>query len=291
MLYTRTVYGKGGALMKRTALINDISGIGRCSLTVALPIISACGHECAVLPTAVLSNHTGFDDYTFYDFTGHMRSYIDCWRKLGVSFDAVYSGFLGSCAQADITLEFMSEFGAGALKLVDPVLGDGGRLYDTCGGKMLYDMKRLAGAADVITPNLTELCALAGADYPTVGTTFDEIERMCAEIGCNNIIVTGLEHETVPQIGGDRIVNLIWDGGCSDITENKRIETAYCGTGDVFASVLCGVLTSGAELKNAVRIASDFVEKCVEDTYKNHGNRLYGIQFENNLSLLKEYLL
>lgn len=271
--------------MKRAALINDLSGIGRCSLTVALPIISACGHECAVLPTAVLSNHTGFDSYTFFDFTEHMKGYIDCWEKLGLSFDMIYSGFLGSAFQADIAIDFFSRFGQSAVKLVDPVLGDGGLLYDTC-GDIICQMKKLACLADIITPNLTELSALNGTPYPKNGITLAEIEQMCRKIGVDNIVVTGLEHETVPEIGAGHISNLIYKRGNTDITDNEKFPISYCGTGDVFASVLCGLVMKDKEFSASVRAAADFVELCVRDTYNNQGKKLYGIQFEDKLNLL-----
>ena len=274
--------------MKRVALINDLSGVGRCSLTVALPVVSAFGHECAVLPTAVLSNHTGFDDYTFFDFTRYMRDYIESWKKLGISFDTVYSGFLGSGLQADITLEFMAYFCKNAVKLVDPVLGDNGELYDTCGGDMISHMRALVRASDVITPNLTELCALAGADYPSDGIAIEKVCSMCGRIDTQSIVVTGLEHDIIPDIGEGKIANLVYENGKADITENKKLPASYCGTGDVFASVLCGGITGGAGLLKAVRSAADFVERCVRDTYNNHGDRLYGVQFEDKLNLLKE---
>ena len=152
--------------MKRVALINDLSGIGRCSLAVALPIISVMGHECASLPTAILSNHTAFDDYTFYDFTDKMHGFIDCWQKLGVGFDTVYTGFLGSVHQIDIAIDFIDDFGKDAIKLVDPVMGDDGKIYDTYTEEMRKHLKRLVHKADIITPNLTELCELCDTPYP-----------------------------------------------------------------------------------------------------------------------------
>lgn len=275
--------------MKRAALINDLSGVGRCSLSVALPIVSACGHECAVLPTALLSNHTGFEHYTFYDFTEHMRGYIDCWEELGISFDMVYSGFLGSGVQADITLNFIERLGKGAVRLVDPVLGDNGVLYDTC-GDVTEHMRRLIRAADVITPNLTELCALCGEEYPESPISIAEIERMCSRLPTECIVVTGLERDTVLEIEHNRVANLICENGSITLTDNEKFPAAYCGTGDVFASVLCGGLTSGVKLTAAVRAAADFTQMCVQDTYNNGSygkDKLYGMQFEDKLNLLK----
>ncbi len=277
--------------MKRAALINDLSGVGRCSLTVALPIVSACGYECAVLPTAVLSNHTGFESYTFYDFTDHMPDYIKCWENLGLDFDIIYSGFFGSAVQAMITDEFMSKFGKNAVKLVDPVLGDNGELYSTCSLQTLEYMRHLVSSADIITPNLTELCAVSGNDYPKKGFTVAQIENMCKATGAQCVVVTGLESATVPEIKEGRISNLIYQTGKTVLTDNEKFPVTYCGTGDVFASVISGVVLKTQNIVRAVKTAADFVEICAKDTYNNNGDRLYGMQFENKLGLLKEYCI
>lgn len=278
--------------MKRAALINDLSGIGRCSLTVALPVISAMGIECAVLPTALLSNHTGFNDYTFRDLTDGMHEYIECWEKLDIKLDAVYSGFLGSGRQADITLEVMSRFCGGGIKLVDPVLGDDGAAYDTCSPSLCAHMRTLAQAADVITPNLTELCLLTDGEYPRSGISADGIYKMCMSLSKTAVtVVTGLTHDCVPEIAPDVIVNMICDRSGVRAVKNRRIPFSYCGTGDVFASVLCGALIGGKSPESAVSLAADFTERCVEDTYKNGGDRLYGVRFEDKLYLLKEMML
>ena len=273
--------------MKRVALINDLSGIGRCSLTVALPIVSAAGHECAALPTAILSNHTGFKKFTFLDFTEHMQDYISCWQELDISFDAIYSGFLGSEHQVDIALEFIEKFGRGAIKLVDPVLGDDGCVYATCNRKLQEHMRKLARAADIITPNLTELCVLCAQEYPKSKISLDKIYAMCSEFGIGKIVVTGLACDTVEGIGFNKVANFVWDNGDTNIVQNEKVPVAYCGTGDVFASVLCGKLTSGCGFLDSVRAASDFVELCVRDTYRAGGKKLYGIQFEDKLNSLR----
>ncbi len=274
--------------MKKVALINDLSGIGRCSLTVALPIVSAMGHECAVLPTAILSNHTGFDEYTFIDFTDNMRSFTDNWQKLGASFDMVYSGFLGSEHQIDITIDFMSRFGKDAVKLVDPVMGDCGVIYDTCTLAMREHMKRLVKCADIITPNLTELCELCSVEYFKHPVTLDIITDMCRQFGDCKVIVTGLETSTVSCIEKDVIANLVYDSGRTYLIKNKKTPVMYCGTGDTFASVLCGALTRGDSLEKAAKTASDFTAECTEHTYKNGGDKLYGIMFEKHLYKLWE---
>lgn len=266
--------------MKRVALINDLSGIGRCSLAVALPIISVMGHECASLPTAILSNHTAFDDYTFYDFTDKMHGFIDCWQKLGVGFDTVYTGFLGSVHQIDIAIDFIADFGKNAIKLVDPVMGDDGKIYDTYTEEMRKHLKRLVHKADIITPNLTELCELCDTPYPADKISLDEIAQMCVHTGVKQVVVTGLESGTVCDIDDGSIANFVFDCGHTYLIENKKTPFMYCGTGDVFASVLCGALTGGQSLESACRMASDFCAECTEYTYNNGGDKLYGIMFE-----------
>lgn len=274
--------------MKRVALINDLSGVGRCSLSVALPIISASGHECAVLPTAVLSNHTAFPCYTFFDFTDYMEKYTECWQQLGITFDAVYSGFLGSEHQIDIALEFISRFGNSALKLIDPVMGDDGKIYTTYNSVMLEHMKRLVSVADIITPNLTELCVLADTEYPP-SITLEGVSELChtvAKCGVKKIAVTGLESGIVSDASPDKIINLVYDSGSISILENEKVPTLYCGTGDVFASVLCGETVRGESFERAVKKAADFTELCTRDTYNHGGDRLYGVRFEDKLNLL-----
>ena len=275
--------------MKRAALINDLSGIGRCSLTVALPIVSAMGFECAVLPTAILSNHTGFERFTFFDFTEHMREYMDCWEHLGARFDTVYSGFLGSLEQIDITLEFMERFGCNAIKLVDPVMGDDGKIYTTYTPEMCEHMRRLIHAANVITPNLTELCVLYGCEYPTDGITLKEIEKMCralAHDSLHGIVVTGLENSVVSGIPDGCISNAVYSDGVFSLVTNKKVPTLYCGTGDVFASVLCGAYATTHDLDASVKRASDFVELCTRDTYQNGGDKRNGVMFEDKLNMI-----
>ncbi len=276
--------------MKRIALINDLSGVGRCSLTVALPVLSAMGHECAALPTAVLSNHTGFEKFTFYDFTDKMPEYIDCWESLDLHFDAIYSGFLGSARQIDITLDFIKRFGKDAIKTVDPVMGDNGSVYATCDSELQRHMLRLVAAADVITPNLTELCVLSGRDYPEKGAKLCDVKDMCAALqsgGVRDIVVTGLTPELFPELESG-VANLVCSGGGYTLIGESRVPVNYCGTGDLFASVLCGALTSGMSLIAAVRRAASFTSLCVKDTQRRGGGVLYGVMFEDKLKYLWE---
>ena len=274
--------------MKRVALINDLSGIGRCSLSVALPIVSAMGHECASLPTAILSNHTAFNNYTFYDFTEKMHGFVECWQALGAQFDTVYTGFLGSVHQIDIAIDFINTFGKNALKLVDPVMGDDGKIYDTYTDQMRKHMKRLVAMADIITPNLTELCELCDTPYPTKKISLCDVYEMCVHTGVGQIVVTGLESGIISDIKDGVIANFVYDNAHTYLVTNKKTPVMYCGTGDVFASVLCGALTNGVSLEKASCLASDFCAECTAYTYDNGGDKLYGIMFEKYLYRLCE---
>ena len=159
--------------MKKIAVINDLSGFGKCSLTVALPILSAMGVECNPIPTAILSNQTGFDDFYSVDFTPHLTPYIDMWKKQNVHFDAILTGYLGSEKQVDIILDFIYHFGKNSLVFVDPVMADDGVLYDTYDDALCEKVKALTKKANIITPNLTELCILCGVDYSQIESKND----------------------------------------------------------------------------------------------------------------------
>ncbi|MEG2857909.1 MAG: bifunctional hydroxymethylpyrimidine kinase/phosphomethylpyrimidine kinase, partial [Clostridia bacterium] len=155
-----------GCTLPKCAVINDLSGFGRCSLTVTRPILSAMGIQTCPLPTAILSNHTGYDNFYFADFTQHMREYYSKWDELNLSFDAIYTGFLGNAQQIEIILDFIDKFKSEkTLLFVDPVMGDNGDIYATYDKNLCSEMRRLVARADIITPNLTEACILAGVPY------------------------------------------------------------------------------------------------------------------------------
>ncbi len=242
---------------KKIAVINDFSGFGRCSLTVSLPIISSFGIQCCCLPTAVFSNHTAYDSYFFDDYTDKMRRFSENWKKLELGFDGIYTGFLGSAAQADIVMEFIDEFKSGDTKLiVDPVMGDNGLLYSTCTEELRRELKRLAAAADIATPNVTELCFLTDTPYKERIPRAD-IKKMALELcraGAGRVVVTGISD-------GDVISNLIcsFDSCCYVSTLRKGIERA--GTGDVFSSVVAASVVCGKSLRDSVVAASRLIER------------------------------
>ena len=272
----------------RIAAIQDISGFGRCSLTVVLPVLSAMGSQCCPLLTASLSAHTAFppsDKATFLDLTGQMEQTADHWAELGVTFDAIYSGFLGSADQIRIIERFYQQFrGEHTRVLVDPVMGDHGKPYRTCTPDLCAKMRQLADQADCITPNRTEAALLLDEDYanrPTEETGIRNwLERLSLD-GKRSVVLTGVSL-TEGQIGAgyfDRIT------GTTGFAMAHQEPAHFPGTGDLFASVLLGALMRGDELPGSVRQAVDFVQRCVACTLEVGTQPLEGVQFE---PLLKE---
>ena len=277
---------------KRAALINDLSGFGRCSLAVAMPVLAAQGVECCPLPTAILSNHTGYESFTFTDFTPYMRAYIDEWKKRKITFDAVYSGFLGSAEQIGIVEDLLRDLGGGALKVVDPVMGDGGRAYTTFDATMQKEMKRLAALADVLTPNVTEMMILLDQPYPEK-TTLARLSETAADLGRRYgcaVVLTGLEAPYCTDLPEGGIVNLcVEKSGRVTSVRSKKAPASFAGTGDMFASALTGGLLRGKTLPAAAQTAADFVAKCAEYTCKVGGDPKDGPFFELFLKELISY--
>lgn len=264
--------------MKRVALINDLSGFGRCSLTVSIPIITAMGIQCCPLPTAILSNHTGYKSYFFDDYTKNIEEYYREWLKLGLTFDMIYTGFLGSIHQIEIIIRLIKSF-PNSLVLVDPVMGDNGKIYSTYTKDMCEKMKSLVSYANIVTPNVTEALILADTPYKS-DITIDELKEIAIKISKINpskVVITG-----ILDTSNEKISNLIYDKDKNDffiITKNKsKIE--YSGTGDVFASIICGCLINQVDFKESVEIAAKFVEKCSIQSNKQSINPADGIIFE-----------
>lgn len=272
----------------RIAAIQDISGFGRCSLTVVLPVLSAMGSQCCPLLTASLSAHTAFppsDKATFLDLTGQMERTTAHWAELGVTFDAIYSGFLGSADQIRIIERFYQQFrGEHTRVLVDPVMGDHGKPYRTYTPELCAQMRQLADQADCITPNWTEAALLLDEDYdarPTQeGGIRSWLERLSLD-GKRSVVLTGVSL-TEGQIGAgyfDRIT------GTTGFAMSHQEPAHFPGTGDLFASVLLGALMRGDELPGSVEQAVDFVQRCVAQSMQIGTPPLEGVQFE---PLLKE---
>lgn len=262
----------------RVLAINDVSCIGKCSLTAALPIISACGATCTVLPTAVLSTHTGgFTGYTFRDCTEDIPAILRHWKTLGVQFDFICSGYLGSIAQIDMVENIKNEFLAeNGMFVVDPVMGDSGKLYAGFTNEYVERMKRLCQKADYILPNVTEACYLTSIPYPLTKRTAPQAVAALAKL-CSKPIVTGIVDEnevTVAYTNENKEV-------CTYAHEN--VEGFFCGAGDVFAAAFVGCLARNKSEETAIRLASDFTAACIRRSAKEVPDKRFGLPFEKEL--------
>lgn len=264
--------------------IQDISCVGQCSLTVALPVISACGIETAILPSSVLSNHTaGFSAWTFRDLTGEMPTILAQWKKEKISFGAFYTGYV-SKAQIPHILDIMEQTAEeGALRIVDPVMGDNGKLYPGFDDGFPMEMRKLVKGADVILPNLTEATLLLGEPYPETYTQAD-IERIMEKLhalGAKNVVLTGVSfHKGRLGIG-------CYDGKEFRYYFTEHLAVSMHGTGDCYASAFAGALMHGKSILEAGSIAADFVVECIRQTlpYPDHW---YGVRFERALPYLAD---
>ncbi len=264
--------------MKKIATIQDISCIGKCSLTVALPILSAMGIETAVIPTAVLSTHTAFDGFTFRDLTSDIGGILDHWKKEGFSFDAVYSGYLGSPEQIDLVRRTWKEFsGPETLHIVDPAMADNGSLYKGFTQAFADEMARLCGEADLIMPNLTEAALMTHSPYrPEGGRDYiQDMLRRLAELGSRYSMLTGVSPEP------DRLGAMIYDS-----RDNILLPVKFHGTGDIFASCMAGGMTIGKGLEESMAIAVDYTLECIRATTANAGYNWYGVDFETAIPYL-----
>lgn len=273
--------------MKKVAVINDISGFGKCSLTVALPILSAMGVECCPLPTAILSNQTGYEEFYSVDFTDNMKPYIDVWKNQNVKFDGILTGYLASEKQVDIILDFIDFFKKdNTLVIVDPIMADDGVLYDTYDEKLCDKVKLLAKKADIITPNLTELCILCGADYNDITEEnrlhkAHELAHSLLSETTKAVIVTGIKKD-------DKIINLVVEKDSTGTTKHKILNGSYSGTGDIFSSVVCGALMNGMGIFDAARLAANFIYCSIMDTPTKLDYEPDGVNFQKHLTMLTD---
>lgn len=275
---------------KRAVAINDISCMGKCSLTVALPIISAMGVETVVLPTAVLSTHTAFEGFTFCDLTQEMTPTKKHWEKLKAHFDCIYSGYLGSLTQISLVEDFIDTFKSqDTLVVIDPVLGDNGKLYKNFTQDFADEMARLCARADVITPNLTEASYMLRRDYVGSGYTEEYIkELLCdlSKLGAKKIILTGISYDN-KSLGV-----AMYDSvkGEYSYYKNEKISSMFHGTGDVWASTFVGSYVKGYDFEKSVQIATDFTVECIKATIDDKEEHWYGVKFEQCLpELIREY--
>lgn len=269
---------------KRIAIINDLTGFGRCSISVSLPIISAMKIQCCPLPTAILSAHTGFPNFFFDDYTPRMKAYMDNWKELNIDFDGIYTGFLGSKEQIDIVIKFIQMFKAdNTTVIVDPVMGDYGKLYSTYTKEMCDEMKRLMQYADVITPNLTEACRLLDIPYPNEDLTIIKLETIAKKLhklGPSKIVITGLQNN-------GHIQNFIYEHNKPyNVINVEKIGEDRSGTGDVFTSIVAASTVKGEDLVASVTKATKFISKTIEYTTKLGTPIHNGICFEEYLTEL-----
>ncbi len=279
-------------MLKRIAAIHDISGFGKCSLTVALPIISAAGIEVSVIPTAVLSTHTGgFTGFTYRDLTEDILPITDHWRSLDLQFDALYTGFLGSFEQLDIMGQVFDRLRTDDnLILVDPVMADNGVLYKVFPDNFPDGMRRLCAKADIIVPNLTEATLLVGQEFKEGPYTREYIEGMLkklAALGPRRIVLTGV------YFNDSELGAATYDShtGETDYVFAPRIQGYYHGTGDVFASVLLSAVVRGFSLAESAQIAVDFTAQSIERTRIAGTDVRFGVNFEEGLPMLMQRLI
>lgn len=273
----------------RAAAIHDLSGFGRCSLTVAIPILSAMGVQCCPLPTAFLSTHTGgFQGFTFLDMTEELPRIARHWKSLDLRFQAIYSGFLGSERQIDIVADFIRTFrNRDAIVVVDPVMGDDGRAYQTYTPALCAGMRRLAELADVITPNLTEAAFLLNRDYSALDRSEAGLRRLTEELslgGTRSVALTGASLEA----GKTGAVCFDARTGWTQAVQTDFIVHPLHGTGDVFASVLTGALLRGRSLAEAAEQAVEFIRACAVRTVEQDLPLREGVDFEPLLGLLMD---
>ena len=257
--------------------IQDISCVGQCSLTAALPIISACGIETAILPSAVLSNHTGgFTSWTFRDLTDDMPLIREEWMKQNIKFDAFYTGYLGSAKQIAYVKDIFDTCGKdGALRIVDPAMADNGKLYAGFDEAFAKTMGELCSAADIILPNITEACLVTGSEYQEeYGRQYIlGLEKKLAAMGPKTVVLTGVSYAP------DRTGVAVYEDGIEHYYEHRRLSKNCHGTGDVFASAFTGAMMRGHSAYEAAKIAADFVVLCMENTIDD-ADHWYGVKFE-----------
>ncbi len=268
--------------MASVAAINDLSGVGKCSLTIVLPVLSAMGQEVHPVPTAILSAHTGYAHYSFLDFTPHMKEYLLDWKQHGFHFDCVFSGFLGSEIQIEYISDFIASTQKDTLIVIDPVMGDNGHAYRTYTQAMCTNMRNLIQRADLITPNLTEASILLEESYPqhlSVSQAESWLKRL-HRMGPKKVVITGIQQE-------EQWLNYAYDSETEIclITKNSNAEACYGGTGDLFTSILTGSLLQGISFPDAVKKATTFTSNAVRYSKEQNVPEKNGLLFE---PLLKE---
>lgn len=271
--------------MKRIVTVQDISCVGKCSLTVALPIISAMGVEASILPTAVLSTHTMFQGFTYKDLTDQIKPITDHWKKEKMEFSAIYTGYLGSFDQIDLMKEMFDQFKTEqTILFVDPAMADNGKLYPAFDEAFAKHMATLCAKADITVPNITEACFMTGMEYRT---EYDEayikelLDRMAA-LGAKITVLTGVSFEAgkTGVMGYDSRTNEYY------YYSHDKIDVSYHGTGDIFSSTCIGAMMNEMDWKEAMKVAADYTAECIRITMKDPSEPWYGVNFEQAIPYL-----
>lgn len=271
--------------MKRIVTIQDISCVGKCSLTVALPIISAMGVEAAIIPTAVLSTHTMFSGFTCRDLTEEIAPITDHWKQEGFDFDAIYTGYLGSFQQIDLMATMFEEFKTEkTITFVDPAMGDHGKLYPAFDMAFARKMATLCGKADMVVPNITEACFMTGTDYKEVydeGYVKELLGKLIA-LGAKTALLTGVSFEDgkTGVMGYDLVTDEYF------YYSHDKHPISYHGTGDIFSSTCIGAMMNGFDWKEAAVIAADYTAECIRLTIQDKKGPWYGVHFEQAVPFL-----
>ncbi len=275
---------------KRAAAIHDISGFGRCSLTIALPILSLSGIEAVAMPTALLSSHTGIEGYTYNDLTDEMPLFLNHWDNLGLEFDAIFSGFLGSQKQIEIVSDFIDTFNTpDTIVLVDPAMADHGKMYATFDKAFAKKMATLCKKADIIVPNITEAFFMLDMEYFEGPYSQEQIETMLKELsklGPTKVVLTGVCFNDC-ELGAASYDSLT---GAIEYAFSPFINQYYHGTGDIFSSVLLSAILRGFGLDQSIHIAVDFIYDCLIRSDKAKSDALWGVNFEAGLPKLAKTL-
>jgi len=276
--------------MKRVVTIQDVSCFGKCSLTVALPIISAMGVEAAILPTAVLSTHTGgFKNFTFRDLSEDITKIFDHWESENIKFDAIYTGYLGSFEQIDLMKSFIDKKRGKSLAFVDPAMADNGKLYTGFTPEFAHHMLTLCQKADIIVPNITEASFMLDVPYVEEGydkAYVEDILKKFADMGIKMPVLTGVSLEP------DKLGVAMYDSEKDEFFYyfNGKIDAKFHGTGDIFSSVAIGGIMRGMDIREALKLAADYVVECIKVTMPDKDKHWYGVEFEKTIPYLVERL-
>ena len=286
-------------MTKKIAVINDLSGFGRCSLTAAISVIAAMGVQPCPLPTAVLSAQTGYPSYFCDDYTDKMEHFRQEWEKMEVTFDGIYTGFVASEQQIENIFRFLETFRRKkTFLLVDPVMGDNGKVYAMFTDRLLSLMRELVWKADAVTPNLTELCLLTDTDYRMIQSLTDEkhlltvVEQMAGNLmkkGPKTVVVTGI-HFLDEEDGIQKMGNLVVTGNQTSLSAFPYVGGSYSGTGDLFSSIIAAGIARGDKITDSIQLAGDFIERAIVDSVKEKIPRNDGVNYEQFLGMLTKRL-